>query len=109
MAATTFQTKVRNMAGHRKPFGYLGVHGKTLDDGQEFTVDGSLLAQVTAKGKRHVQALLRDLERGDLVVVHTESPLFYDPTLDVTKALEVDNDTVGTTDPSWGAYSSSMT
>jgi hypothetical protein len=108
-AKDDLKTVVRNMTGREAFFGFLGPRGKRLAAGEEFEIDGDprqAFAGVTQGRKR--RALLAALDAGNLVIVRTPSPLFYDETLDVTKKLKVDNNTVSAADPSWGAYSSSV-
>lgn len=108
-AQDDFKTTVRNMTGREAFFGFLGPRGKRLAAGEEFLIDGDPrqnFSGVTQGRKR--RALLAALAAGNLVIVKTPSPLFYDATLDVTKKLKVDNNTVSADDPSWGAYSSSV-
>lgn len=107
---TCLQTKVRNMTGGEAFFGFLPPHGKKLAAGEEYTFFGgldSLLASITRK--RHRTALQSALESGDIVIVQSPTPHFYDATLDVTKVLAVQNSVVNDVDPCWGEYSSSIT
>lgn len=108
MSFINHQTKVRNMSGRTQFFGYLGRHGVELADGEEMTLDGDLLA-LLSNHKRKYDSYKADLESGDLAVVSTPAQHFYDETLDVTKVLKVDNNTVSAADPAVGAYSSSAT
>jgi hypothetical protein len=108
-AKDNLKTLVRNMTGREAFFGFLGPRGKRLAAGEEYELDGDprqSFAGVTQGRKR--RALLNALDNGDLVIVRTPPPLFYDETLDVTKTIKVNNNTVSATDPSWGAYSSSI-
>ena len=104
------ETKVRNMSGSEAFFGFLPPHGKRLASGEEYTYFGSpetLYASITKK--RHRTALQSALTAGKLVIVATPSPIAYDATLDVSKAIGVTNGSVTVSDPCWGAYSSSIT
>lgn len=107
-ASDDFKTTVRNMSGREAFFGFLGARGKRLAAGESYTEDGDIRQKFAGNTKgRHRRALLAALTSGTLVIVETPPPMFYDPTLDVTKTIKVDNNTVSATDPSWGAYSSS--
>lgn len=104
------QTKVRNMSGAEAFFGFLPPHGKRLASGEEYTYFGSpdtLYASITKK--RHRTALQNALTDGKIVIVSTPSPIAYDATLDVSKAIGVNNGSASVSDPCWGAYSSSIT
>lgn len=108
-AGDNFKTKVRNMSGKEAFFGFLGPRGKRLAAGEEYTEDGDLRQKFAGRTQgRQRKALLAALSNGDLAIVSSPPPLFYDETLDVTKTIKVDNNTVSATDPSWGAYSSSV-
>ena len=107
--STCLETKVRNMSGKAAVFGFLPPHGKKLAAGDEYTFFGSmtgLLQAITSKRKR--EAFIAAVKSGDIVVVSTPSPLFYDETLDVTKTLKVANNSISTADPCGIAYSSSI-
>jgi hypothetical protein len=97
------------MSGKAAVFGFLPPHGKKLAAGDEYTFFGSmtgLLQAITSKRKR--EAFIAAVKSGDIVVVSTPSPLFYDETLDVTKTIKVANNSISTADPCGIAYSSSI-
>ena len=107
--STCLETKVRNMSGKTAVFGFLPPHGKRLEAGDEYTFFGSmtgLLQAITSKRKR--EAFIAAVKSGDIVVVSTPSPLFYDETLDVTKTIKVNNNSISTADPCGVNYSSSI-
>lgn len=111
MALTTVSlvTKVRNISGATRSFGYLGAHGKTLIDGEEFSEPGDLISKLQARGQRgqrELASLGSDLNT-NLVIVSTPKDHHYDAELDTTKVIQVDNGSVSAVDPSWGGYSSS--
>ena len=107
---TCFQTKVRNISGKRLPFSFIGAHGVTLDDGEEYSIDGRVEDYFGANrsNKRKRDAYYRSLQNGLLAVVHTPSEIIYDPTLAEAKILTVVNGAVVVADPCTGVYSSSM-
>lgn len=113
MAITCLQTKVRNMSGATKFFGFLGAHGKRLASGEEYTFTGDLVTRLSQPnfrtGARKLAAFEAAVNSGDLVIVSTPSQHYYDATLDVTKIITVANSVVNDVDPCWGAYSSSIT
>jgi len=77
---------------------------------KRYTYFGSpdtLYASITKK--RHRTALQNALTDGKIVIVSTPSPIAYDATLDVSKAIGVNNGSASVSDPCWGAYSSSIT
>jgi hypothetical protein len=97
------------MSGKAAVFGFLPPHGKKLAAGDEYTFFGSmtgLLQAITSKRKR--EAFIAAVKSGDIVVVSTPSPLFYDETLDVTKTIKVANNSISTADPCGITYSSSI-
>lgn len=106
MAITrSLTTKVRNISGKTMTFGCL-PRSKRLDAGEEYTIDGCLLSHLQGN-KRKLDGLNRALGV-TLAIVESPNPHLYDDTRDETKVLELANGTLGTTDPSWGAYSSSI-
>lgn len=109
MALHTLETKVRNLSGATKYFSFLGKHGVTLEDGEEFIVLGDLLAKLSAQ-RRTVKynTLIAALTAGDIAIVQTPSQHYFDATRDETKILEIVNGAVVIDDPEAGAYSSSQ-
>ena len=109
MSTASVQTKVRNVSATTKTFGYLGRRGKTLAAGEEYTFDGDLRAWLSALPRpTKLKKFIADLEAGHIALVSDPAVHLYDPTLDVTKVVKLDNGTLGVQDPSWGAYSSSI-
>lgn len=109
-----FYTTVRYMGVAPRSFGFLGVHGRRLRSGQQYTVPGDLVTVLAARfqsgeaNRRHFQAFERAVDRGDLVLVNTPAVHLYDQTRDETKTLRINNGSLGAVDPSWGEYSSSL-
>lgn len=71
-------TTVKNVSGVAKVFGFLGAHGKRLNDDETYTVPGDLVATLGSAGRggqRKFRALEKALENGDLVIV--SSPAVY--------------------------------
>lgn len=73
---------VRNTSGSRKKFGFLPPHGRELAANEEFTVFGSVQESVIrgerVTSRRNIQGLEAAVERGDLEIVSTPSPIFED-------------------------------
>lgn len=109
MALETLRTKVRNISGARRYFGFLPPHGMWLEDGEEYTVDGDLsvrLAALPRPGK--YRGFVSALEDGALVLVSSPSQHYYDATKDETVVLAVADAAVVIVDPEFGPYSSSQ-
>lgn len=71
------QTKVTNVSGASRHFGYLPPHGATLDAWQEVTYDGDLRTRLAARlrGRTNlVQALQDDLDNGRICVEAVAEP-----------------------------------
>lgn len=95
---------VRNTSGRRMFFGFLPPHGRTLAVNEEYSVFGHIMQAVVldverATSRHHMEALERALENGDLTILSTPAPLLVDQTTDETQMLELDNGTLGVTDP----------
>lgn len=71
---------VRNSSGGRKKFGFLPPHGRELAANEEFTVFGNIHDAVIrgerVTSRRNIQALEAAIERGDLEIISTPSPIF---------------------------------
>jgi hypothetical protein len=105
-------TTVKNVSGSEKYFGFLPPHGKRLAANEEVTILGDLVTRVARSGphsytKRPGDALQRALLADLLVIMKTPAVHLYDETLDETKALSLDNGSLGVVDPCWGSFSSS--
>lgn len=100
-------TRVQNQSGKTRTFGYLGRNVR-LAAGEEHLFRGDLLASVVGKGRnrRRYVALAADLESGDLAILDSPCHVMTDVDTGHIKVLQVNDDTVEATDPSWGAGSS---
>lgn len=100
-------TVVRSLATTTKPFGCL-PRSKRLAPGQTHTINGDLLSQLQGN-RRKLEGLHRALyvDR-TLAIVSSPKQHYYDDTNDYTKTLTLAGGSVTVTDPSWGAYSSSI-
>jgi len=102
-------TKVKNISGKTRTFGYLGPHGKELAANETYLHRGNLITQLGAlRSSRKFEALQRSLdERGSLEVISTPSIHLYDETADRTQVLALDDGELGMTDPCWASEGSS--
>jgi hypothetical protein len=109
---TCLITTVKNTSGGSKHFAFLPPHGRTLANNAESSYNGELIPALRRNGSyvagaRAVTAFFAALEAGDMEIIKTPAPVFYDPTRDNTKILRVDNGVTLLADPCWLATSSS--
>lgn len=106
---TCMFTKVRNVSGHRRVFGFLGTHGKELGANETYLHRGNLITQLgAATSARKFQALQRALDdNGSLEILSTPSVHIYDEVDDRTQILALANGELGLTDPCWMSSGSS--
>lgn len=95
-------TTVKNTSGNAMVFGFLGPHGKRLNDNETYTVPGDLVATLGnggRSGQRKFKALERALEDGTLVI--TKSPAVYltDEDDGSVDQVNLNEDTLGTKTP----------
>lgn len=104
---TCLTSSVRNVSGRRMIFSFLPPHGAELDDNEEYTVFGNILEAICRLGKggskRQQEALQAAIENGDLEIVNTPAPIFYDadPGVLAPQSLEISNGVVAAIDPCW--------
>lgn len=105
---------VRNVSGGRMIFGFLPPHGRELAADEEFTVFGNIedaVAQYNGDrvtSRRHIQAFVDAVSRGDLIVTHTPAPIFQDATTGVVKMARTNSGTLGVADPCWANSGSAV-
>lgn len=103
---------VKNTSGATRKFGFLPPHGVELAANEEYTVFGNILEALVrgdrGSERRHHQAFAKALDREDLTIVRTPAPILKDATTGATKALRLNNGTLGTVDPCWTATSDSL-
>jgi hypothetical protein len=106
---TCLYTTVQNVSGAERVFGYLGVRGMRLADGEVVTVRGDLISKLgNQTSARRFQALERSLDaNGSLKIVSTPAVHLYDPIWDHTKILALQAGVLGTVDPCWDSSGSS--
>jgi hypothetical protein len=97
---------VKNTSGGRKKFGFLPPHGRELDAGEEFTVFGdikeSLVRFERGEARRSILAFERALQRGDLEIIQTPSPVLEDTNHPGSvRTLKLTNGVLGVADPCW--------
>jgi hypothetical protein len=92
-------TTLKNTSGIEGSFGYVPPHGRRLAPNETITVFGNIADRVARKGERYVKALERDLERGDITILSTPSPVFNQA--GAPKVISDTAGTLGVVDPSW--------
>ena len=98
---------VKNTSGITMRFGFLPPHGAQLKANESYTVFGNITEAIQrseyATGRRQMQALLAAIDRGDITIVSTPSPLLYNSDTNGTKMLKISggSNTVSAVDPCW--------
>ena len=84
---------VKNTSGQAKIFGFLPPHGRRLLPDEEFTIFGDIRSAITsgerggrAESRRDVLAFEAAINRGDIVILNTPSPILQNA---VTGAVEM--------------------
>lgn len=102
-------TTVLNPLATSRFYGYLSYHGKVVPSLGTFTFPGDIRSYLMRKGptgKRWIDALERDLIAvpPNIIIVSTPAVFLEDTVTLAVKVLNVTSGTLGTADPSWGAY-----
>jgi hypothetical protein len=93
-------TTVKNTSGATAVFGFLGLHGKRLNDDETFTVPGDLVAKLGGqRSQRQFKALEAALANGDLVIVNSPAVYITDSDDGSIDQIEVDDGNVETRSP----------
>lgn len=98
---------LRNSSGTRKIFGFLPPHGRELGANQEFTIFGDVLDLIAHRNgdrvtsRRHIQAFEQAINRGDLIIVQTPSPILQDTVTGTSRMLQLTSNVLGVVDPCW--------
>lgn len=103
-------SRVRNISGAARFYGYLPPHGRTLAANESITIKGRLEDHMLTGGRlnlRKFTALENDLLEGRIEITKHPEHLLYDPTTDAMKQLKLDNSVLGVEDPSYGSYTGS--
>jgi hypothetical protein len=112
-ATECLYTTVRNISATTLFFGFLPPHGKRLACGEAFSFWGDIQSWVwnnlpNERERRSFEEALAGTNPV-LVIVQTPAMHLFDPTLDQTQIISLDNDTLAPADPCWGTYQSSTT
>ena len=100
--STDLYTTVKNTSGATTVFGFLGTHGKRLDNNETYSVPGDLVTKLGAKrSQRQFKALENALTSGALLIVKSPSVYLLDEDGTGTQELAMQGRTLGTTDPSY--------
>ncbi len=96
-------TTVKNVSGATRFFGFLPPHGRELVDDEEHSVAGDIFDAI-ARGERgtaqrHIDALLKAIEDGDMVIVKSASPIILDEVLDSSHVLQLASGELGIDEP----------
>lgn len=98
-------TVVRNTSGGTRKFSFLPPHGRELAANEEVSYTGDLGAAISRgdhnANKRNLDALLASVDAGDLIVVRTPNPIFYDEFTSNVRTLRVQANVLSLTEPSW--------
>lgn len=100
---TDLYTTVKNVSGVKRVFGFLGEHGRELENNATYTVPGDLVTKLGAqRPQRKFQALERALLAGHLEIVKSPSVYLLSESGDLTRELAMSGDKeLGTTAPSY--------
>lgn len=99
------QTTVRNMRSTRHSYGFLGPRGMRLGPGEQVMIPGDIWDSAS-KNARNFASLSRSLQSGELVVVRSPTPIYFDISLDRARTLQIANGTLSAIDPCWGTFAS---
>jgi hypothetical protein len=70
-------TVLRNISGGTIYFGYLGLHGTELTNGQDVAIPGNIWDLIN-RSQIKTDALRADLEAGRIVILQTPASYIYD-------------------------------
>ncbi len=100
---TDLYTTVKNTSGSALVFGFLGTHGKRLENNETYTVPGDLVTKLGSKrSQRQFKALENALTSGALTIVKSPSVYLLSESGGVTRELAMaSTKELGTTAPSY--------
>jgi len=100
---TDLYTTVKNVSGAARVFGFLGTHGKRLNNNETYSVRGDLVGALGAnRSTRKFAALERALVAGDLQILKSPSVYLRSEDDDTTKEVALGTtNLLGTTTPSY--------
>lgn len=99
---TGLYTTVKNVSGAARTFGFLGAHGKRLENNETYTVPGDLVATLGNAGRggqRKFKSLEKALEAGDLEIVSSPAVYLTDEDDGSVDQVNLNADTLGTKSP----------
>lgn len=106
--ATSAETIIKNVSGKTLTFSFIGPRGVTLASDEEYAIPGDVHASPWLRYRpRDYNDFLRALETGKLQILSTPANILRDTQTGAVKAVKVTNGTLGTKNPSWGAYTDS--
>jgi hypothetical protein len=105
MDVSCLYSTVKNISGRPMVFGFLPPHGRKLAVDEEFTVFGDIKQAVIkdverVTSRRHILAFEAAIDRGDLEIINTPSPILQDQSSGLPKMLQLDT-TLSVVDPCW--------
>ena len=96
---------VKNNSGRVQKFGFLPPHGRELAIDEEFTVFGHIAEAMIrferVTDKRHIDALQRSLDNGDLLILSTPNPILQDIDDATVRMVQLDSGALTVVDPCW--------
>lgn len=96
---------IKNSSGKAMTFAFLPPHGVKLANNQVLTVFGSILEAVgrgdRVTDKRQYQALADAIDRGDIEILTTPSPVLQDTVTGANKTLQLSSGSLSAVDPCW--------
>ena len=93
-------TTVKNTSGAAAVFGFLGLHGKRLNDNETFTVPGDLVAKLGGqRSQRQFKALEKALYDGRMIIVNSPAVYLTDTADGSHDQVKLTNNTLGTESP----------
>lgn len=104
---TCIQTRVKNISGSSKFFGFLPPHGQTVADTADVLIDGDLVDTLMRGGrqnKRKIAALKDALTNNYIEIIKSPGLFLYDSALTVVKTVKINNGTLSGEDPCYGSY-----
>jgi len=106
MDTSCLYSTVKNVSGKALRFGFLPPHGRLLAAGESFSVYGDVRQAVIkdverSTSRRHILAFEAAIERGDLEIIQTPSPILQDLSSGDPKMLQLDSGVLSAVDPCW--------
>lgn len=105
MDTSCLYSTVKNQSGRRMIFGFLPPHSVALDNNEEFTVFGDVRQAIISgdrvTSRRNIMAFEAAVERGDLEIKQTPSPILRDTATHNPKMLNLTSGTLSEIDPCW--------